>query len=318
MNKEETNKTECETKEFDRSVCFSFFKSYLEQGEKVNKLYGAEAAYNYFIALIEYGLYQKESEDELSNLLVSGLKNTIDANQKKRASAFESKENKRITESVLKFKAENPNATQREIASAVGCSLGKVNTALAKSNNANTNNYTNRNSNSNNNTNSMNVNMNTTSVQYVDTHRKRALEELTDEELESIKSDYKKRIHYKETEKRLNLNRTVTQETQKEVEELLAQRAQEVLKKKIASQVSALPEQKINEIAAYFDCDKSEVADSINYLGVDTEYLLSWISEHGRAFSRDNYAWKEMAEYYNDSYMEFVKSGIAANSVSEC
>lgn len=26
MNKEETNKTECETKEFDRSVCFSFFK----------------------------------------------------------------------------------------------------------------------------------------------------------------------------------------------------------------------------------------------------------------------------------------------------
>ena len=60
MNKEETNKTECETKEFDRSVCFSFFKSYLEQGEKVNKLYGAEAAYNYFIALIEYGLYQKE------------------------------------------------------------------------------------------------------------------------------------------------------------------------------------------------------------------------------------------------------------------
>ena len=174
MNKEETNKTECETKEFDRSVCFSFFKSYLEQGEKVNKLYGAEAAYNYFIALIEYGLYQKESEDELSNLLVSGLKNTIDANQKKRASAFESKENKRITESVLKFKAENPNATQREIASAVGCSLGKVNTALAKSNNANTNNYTNRNSNSNNNTNSMNVNMNTTSAQYVDTHRKRA------------------------------------------------------------------------------------------------------------------------------------------------
>lgn len=164
----------------------------------------------------------------------------------------------------------------------------------------------------------MNVNMNTTSAQYVDTHRKRALEELTDEELESIKSDYKKRIHYKKTEKRLNLNRTVTQETQKEVEELLAQRAQEALKKKIASQVSALPEQKINEIAAYFDCDKSEVADSINYLGVDTEYLLSWISEHGSAFSRDNYVWKEMAEYYNDSYMEFVKSGIAANSVSEC
>ena len=101
---------------------------------------------------------------------------------------------------------------------------------------------------------------------------------MTDEELESIKSDYKKRIHYKETEKRLNLNRTVTQETQKEVEELLAQRAQEALKKKIASQVSALPEQKINEIAAYFDCDKSEVADSINYLGVDTEYLAGYLN----------------------------------------
>ena len=55
--------------------------------------------------------------------------------------------------------------------------------------------------------------------------KERDLEDLTDEELESIISDYSKKVSYKATRERLNLNRQVTKDTHKEVESILAQRA---------------------------------------------------------------------------------------------
>jgi len=114
------------TQDFDRSVCFTFFNSYLEQAKQVQEIYGSQTAYEYFVALSEYGLYQKDADNPIIKMLISGLKNTIDANQKKRSHAF-SKGDKEQTDRVLQYYSENPEATQREIATAVDCSLGKVN-----------------------------------------------------------------------------------------------------------------------------------------------------------------------------------------------
>ena len=68
-------------KEFDRSVCFQFYESYLEQAELVKEQLGAEMCAEYFIALVRYGLYQEESDNPMIKMLISGLKNTIDAGQ---------------------------------------------------------------------------------------------------------------------------------------------------------------------------------------------------------------------------------------------
>ena len=140
-------------------------------------------------------MYKEEADDPVINALVSSLKNTIDANQNKRAGGF-SKENTEMTEAILKYKNEHPEATQREISNAVGCSVGKVNKALANSN-------FNTNDNSNLNNNSVNLNMNdvqnyTPKSAYAEKAavaegdficEKRRLEELQEEELDSLLKD---------------------------------------------------------------------------------------------------------------------------------
>lgn len=72
-----------EEKIFNRSVCFSFFESYLDQAKQVKEQLGPEMCAEYLIAVAEYGLYQKESENPMIKMLVSGLKNVIDAGQEK-------------------------------------------------------------------------------------------------------------------------------------------------------------------------------------------------------------------------------------------
>lgn len=192
-------------KEFDRSVCFQFYKSYLEQGEQVKEQLGAEMCAEYFIALVRYGLYQEESNNPMIKMLIAGLKNTIDAGQEKRAKCFNG-EDTELTTKIIEYKNANPDASQRNIADACGCSVGKVNKVLNSNNNLNNNSNSNSNSNSNNN--SVNVNVNTTEEE-----EKRGLEDLTEEELESISDDYRKKVKYIETKNRLNLNCEVNKDT---------------------------------------------------------------------------------------------------------
>lgn len=118
-------------KKFDRSVCFMFFECYLQQAQEIRRTYGDTAAYQCLEGICKYALYQEEPEDQMAKIVVTGLKNTIDAGQKKREIGF-SKENKEQTNAVLKYVKENPDATQNEIASAVGCSIGKVNKVLKR------------------------------------------------------------------------------------------------------------------------------------------------------------------------------------------
>ena len=179
-------------KEFDRSVCFQFYESYLEQAELVKEQLGPEMCAEYFIALVRYGLYQEEPSNPMVKMLISGLKNTIDAGQLKREKAF-SGENKELTQKIVQYKEENPDATQREVATACQCSVGKVNKAL----NSNLNNNINNNSNTNSNNNSVNVNVNTEEV--------RSIKELTKEEAEEIVKKIKRKEKYIDIQKEYNL-----------------------------------------------------------------------------------------------------------------
>ena len=116
-------------KEFKRNMCFTFFESYLEQGKMIKEQMGDKECSDYFIGLAEYALYGEEPNSSMAKMLVSGLKNSIDACQDKRERAFNGKhngENMEQTEAIIKYYEENPNATQREVAKAVGVSVGKV------------------------------------------------------------------------------------------------------------------------------------------------------------------------------------------------
>ena len=280
-------------KEFQRNVCFSFFESYLEQAIEVKNNMGVEMAYNYLIALIEYALYQKESSDKIVKMLVCGLKNTIDANQDKRAQGF-SRENTGQTTAILEYRESHPEATQREIADAINCSVGKVNKVLSKSPNDNNN------DNNNSNNNSVSVNMNTPSPEKG--KKNRWLEDLTDVELESIIDDYKKRVSYTDTKQRLKLGFNITKETHKEAQGVLEERQKKENRIRIVDSIEAASDEEISMLGTLFHCEKNEVADKLQMIDKDVPYVIKWIPK----YNNGNLDWYSM--YKNDKDMKCYKT----------
>ena len=205
------------SKEFDRSVCFQFYESYLEQGKLVKEQLGAEMCAEYFIALATYGLYQKESDNPMIKMIITGLKNTIDAGQLKRSKGFTG-ENKEQTETILLYIQEHPEASQRDIANACNCSLGKVNKVI----NSNLNSNNNINNNSNSNTNSMNVNVNTEEV-------RREIKDLTEKEAEEIISKIHRKVKYLDIQKEYNLSEFITKDFEKQWYEIRKAKREEQL-----------------------------------------------------------------------------------------
>lgn len=74
---------------FDRAICFTFFKNYLDQAEAIKDRLGAETGYNFLTGIAKYGLFQEESEDETAKAMVDSLKYGIDSSQAKRQRSFE-------------------------------------------------------------------------------------------------------------------------------------------------------------------------------------------------------------------------------------
>lgn len=74
---------------FDRSVCFTFFSSFLPSIELAEELYGKELAYELVKAIVSYGLYEQEPEDEVLARFMKAIKPTIDSSQAKRARHYE-------------------------------------------------------------------------------------------------------------------------------------------------------------------------------------------------------------------------------------
>ena len=83
------------------------------------------------MALANYALYEIEPQRKQGPLkyLWPQTKEKIDASQEHRARGF-SKEDTELTDRIRKYKEEHPDESQDKIAQAIGCSKGKVNSAL--------------------------------------------------------------------------------------------------------------------------------------------------------------------------------------------
>lgn len=115
---------------FDRSVSFTFYREWAEMAEAIEEDYGKEGTADYLKAIINYALYEEEPEMNVPiKYFWPQLKEKIDASQEHRAKGFGG-ENKELTEQILQYKQEHPEATQRDIANALKCSTGKVNKVL--------------------------------------------------------------------------------------------------------------------------------------------------------------------------------------------
>lgn len=147
---------------------------------------------------------------------------------------------------------------------------------------------------------------------------KRDLEDLTDEELESIKIDYSKRIDYKTTRNRLRLNRQVTKDTWKEAESILAQRAAKAKSAEIEAQYSDISDEDISTVSSFLRCSNSEVLDNLCALGVDVNYMLDWIPIHGEVTQSiaDNDEYRDYRESQGYiTYFDVVKMMIKNNNL---
>lgn len=75
--------------EFDRSVLVPFYESYLQPIRNIGEHYGAEKGYETFMAVIEYGLYEKLSGDPVIDDALEYVRKSIDRTQAKRRAAYE-------------------------------------------------------------------------------------------------------------------------------------------------------------------------------------------------------------------------------------
>lgn len=211
-----------EKKTFDRSNGFYFYGHYFETFEMIEEDLGAEAAVEYIKAICKYALFEEEPEIKgVLKYFWTQTKEKIDGHQESRARGF--REDTELTEKIIEYKKNNPNSTQRDIADALKCSVGKVNKVLNNFNSTNftinssnsssfSNTFTNSSSSSNT---SVNVNVNkdihdvthSPSAQTKDRDGAERLkkEDLTEEEEKNILKDYESRMSYREIQKKYNL-----------------------------------------------------------------------------------------------------------------
>lgn len=119
-------------KEFNRSVCFTFFEDYLQHVENVEKEFGVETAYEVLITIAKYGLYKELPKDNKMKILVnSTILKSLDLSQDRRAKGFKGEDTEK-TQAVIDYYRDHPDASQNEIAEATGISKGKVNKVLQR------------------------------------------------------------------------------------------------------------------------------------------------------------------------------------------
>lgn len=113
-------------KEFDRSMCFTFYNSYHEQIMDVKRDFGIEQAFEVYEAIVNYGLYGTEIEKgKLRTLIGNTTIEKIENSQENRSRWFNG-ENFEQTKLVAEYMRDHPKASQRTIASATGVGKTKV------------------------------------------------------------------------------------------------------------------------------------------------------------------------------------------------
>lgn len=120
-------------REFDRSMCFTFFSDWERQAERIAEMYGEDVAYRYLMGIIKYALRQEESDEAIVQLLIEGLKGQIDNSQNRRSRGFGG-ENVEQTRQIIEYYEEHPEASQNEISKTLGISKGKVNKVIQEYN----------------------------------------------------------------------------------------------------------------------------------------------------------------------------------------
>lgn len=117
-------------KEFDQTICFTFFQPWLEAIRTTAET-DPQKAIDAFLVLGDYCLYGIEPDAERNPwgiawpVISAEARRSID-NRRRGFGA----ENTALTEAIKNYHAEHPEATQMEIKKAVGCSIGKVNKVI--------------------------------------------------------------------------------------------------------------------------------------------------------------------------------------------
>lgn len=116
--------------EFDRSVCFTFFPSWVNALRKLSDT-DPQAALDAFFILSDYCLYDTEPDPKSNpwGFAWPVIKDEAIRSINNRRRGF-GREDVAMSDAIRAYHAENPDATQREIADFVGCSTGKVNKVL--------------------------------------------------------------------------------------------------------------------------------------------------------------------------------------------
>lgn len=129
------NKTQNEKKEFDPTMSFSFFGSWLETLERLRESQGVEAAYNLFISIANYSMYYDTPNFEdgsVAPIFWPVIQREIDLSLKRRGANFFSEEAEKRRQQVIAAYSENPSLTIRDIAEMTGMSKSTVGRILKK------------------------------------------------------------------------------------------------------------------------------------------------------------------------------------------
>ena len=300
-------------KVFDRSVAFTFYKEWKQDADTIEEDFGAEVKAAYYDAIINYALFEIEPEMKAPiKYFWNSIKEKIDASQKNRSRSF--REDTEMTQKIINYKAANPTASQRTIAEAIGCSVGKVNKVL----NTNTSTNTNTNTSTSTSTNTtMNVNVN---AHAQDEEEKREIDDLQEKELQSIKQDYKGHMSYNDMKQKYNL-KAITKEQLESIDALLRAKQQERQKAERAKDDALYAEHKSimdyigsTSIAALNKC--------LDYVELDIAAFTDFAGKH-KEYSFDSYNAKMDAFGYhkdcdgkkvcNMLYKDYLKQGINAS-----
>lgn len=125
-------------KNYDRSVCFTMYRNWVETGYVIEEAYGIEASLTWRKLIENYCLYGNAPEWESLpeeytlplKLAWNGIQGNVDAELAKRKKYFKEEELNEQQKAVIQYKVEHPESSGRACAKALGMNPSTVNNWL--------------------------------------------------------------------------------------------------------------------------------------------------------------------------------------------
>lgn len=297
------------SKEFDRSVCFTFFGDYRKTAMSIEAMFGKEIACDYYSGLIDYALYEKEPEfDGMLDVIWPTTKASLDAGIERRKRGFR-KEDTEKTKRILDYHSKNPEASQATIAANTESSVGKVNKVLQRERSFNPDFDTSAHPSS------YTSHEREREQSHVTQDKRRALEELEDEELKSLLGDFQSKISYKTLYSKYNLiGNSLDKHLRTTIEKLMSDREAERQANLMVDFLSANPTFKA-DLVEKIGCTPQDLEQNINRLETEPDCLRYYFFERDvdKPFGMNFYC----TSYSNDTsysdYWDFLKNVLHAN-----